>query len=281
MDASWWNRRIEAAGLASLGLRAHELDLGAGKCVHWWESAPPTRDATTFVFLPGNGCSSLDVGPLGAALAKRGRLVGLEPPGREPTLWPDEPFDFVRDLPPIVDQMLDAAGVGDCILVGHSMGAMLALHVARQRPKHVRGLVMIEGFVSLKIHNEVVSPQGFRAARMPEALRAGWERRMAEDKAWLAARPRFAESFWESQKSQHDARAWVAELGLPILIFVGDLGQPMPPVEDVDAWRRHVGMDRVRDFEVCVVPNAGHWAMLDDAPAVIGVVDRWLGRVGG
>lgn len=282
MNPAWWNARIDAAGLASLRLSVHELNVAPGKRVHWWESRPADADGTTFVFLPGNGCSSLDVGPLALALAQHVRVVGIDPPGREPTLWPDEPFDFVDDLPPLIERLLDAARVGPCILVGHSMGAMLAFHVARFRnrnhPQTVRGLITMEGFVSMEVHARVVSPKGFRAVRFAPTLRAGWEERMAGDKAWLDARPTFAASFWESQKSRHDARAWVASLDLPILLVVGDLGQPMPPAKDLAAWRHHAGLDDLHDLDLCLVPRAGHWPMLDDPPAVIAATERWLAR---
>lgn len=251
------------------------IELASDRYVHVALSGD--RAGRQVVFLPGNGCSIDDLGPLAPAIAAGRRLIAIDPPGRVPTVWPDEPFHFIHDLLPVMDRVIAAAGVGAHVVIGHSMGAMLALQHARRHRHLVRGLVMMEGFISLEVHARVVSPQGFRAVRMSESLRRDWERRRADNAAWEAAHPRFRDNFWPSQK-EHDAGSWVADLGVPIFVIVGDMGQPMPPASDLNAWRAHLGMDHVRDLEVCVVPQAGHWMMLDDPPAVTDPVLRFLAR---
>ncbi|MCE9591200.1 MAG: alpha/beta hydrolase [Planctomycetes bacterium] len=256
--------------------REHWIDLSPGKRLH----VQTQGVGPAVLFLPGNGCSIGDAGPLRETVAQHHRFVGVDLPGREPTIWPDEPLDFVGELPAILDRAIAQLDVGAHVVIGHSMGGMLALQHARRNRGTVRGLVLLEGFVSLDVHFKVVAPDGFRAVRMPAAIRTDWEaRRLANDR-WLETHAVFARTFWESQR-HHDARAWVAELDLPILVCVGDLGQPMPPTDDLPAWKRHLGMDRVRDLEVVVVPHAGHWMMLDDPPAVEAPVLRFLRRVHG
>lgn len=251
------------------------VELGPGRRVH----VEAEGRGSDVLFFPGNGCTIADAVPLRDAIVRRYRFVGIDPPGRPPTTWPDEPFHFIRDLLPIVDHVADDVGVTarPHVVIGHSMGAMLALQYANRHRNTVRGLVLIEGFPTLDIHFRVVSHEGFRCVRMLETIRAAWERRRAECTAWEQEHPQFHASFWPSQR-EHDARPFVAELGVPILVIVGGLGQAMPPLSDLDAWRKHLGMDRVGDLTVHVVSNAGHWTMLDDPPAVEVVVMPFIER---
>lgn len=255
----------------------HKQNLGPKRELHT-AIATPRSPQGDVLFFPGNGCSSTDIGPMGDALAKKYRVTLLDPPGRAPTLWPDEPFHFLRDLLPVVDAAADKLELGPHVAIGHSMGGMLALQYANRHREKIRGLVLIEGFVSLDVHSRVVSHEGFRAVRMREEVRKIWQESRDQNTAWQKSHPAFHESFWPSQR-EHDARGFVAGLDIPILVIVGDLNQPMPPRGDLNAWRKHVGMDDVRDFELLLVPNAGHWAMLDDPELVTSAVTRFLSRV--
>lgn len=253
----------------------HYFEVGPGRRVH----AEIEGSGGDVLFFPGNGCTIADTGPLRDAITKRYRFIGIDPPGRPTTEWPDEPFHFIRDLLPIVDRVADDIGIATRphVVIGHSMGAMLALQYANRHRGTVRGLVLIEGFPTLDIHSRVVSHDGFRSVRMPESIRAAWEGRRAECSAWEREHSRFHASFWPSQR-EHDARPFVAELDVPILVIIGGLGQAMPPLDNLDAWRKHLGMDRVRDLTVRVVPNAGHWTMLDDPQAVEATVMPFIER---
>ena len=51
------------------------------------------------------------------------------------------PYDFAH-LAQALWQMLDAAGIDQAVLVGHSMGAMVALQAWTQKPKRIRGLLL-------------------------------------------------------------------------------------------------------------------------------------------
>ena len=251
------------------------IPLGPNRSLH----AASAGSGPDILFFPGNGCSSTDIGPMGDALAERYRVTLLDPPGREPSVWPDEPCDFLRDFVPAADAATKTLALEPHVVIGHSMGGMLALQYANLRRGLVRGLVLIEGFVTLEIHQRVVSHEGFRSVRMSEEVRVPWAESIERNKAWEQSHPRFRETFWASQQ-KHDARGFVADLNVPILVIVGDLGQPMPPRDDMQAWRRHVGMDDVRDFELLLVPNAGHWTMLDDPAVVTEQVMRFTNRVG-
>ena len=274
------------------------VDLGPGRRVHCVDMG----DGPAVVFFPGNGCSVEDMAPLMPRIAERYRFVGIDPPGRVPTEWPDEPFSFLDDLPPVIDRALtevflphrpasrsalrpaarpaDGAKtllkVGPHVAMGHSMGGMLALQHANRHRGQVRGLVLFEGFVTLKIHSANAAPKGFRSIRMAPETEKAFLQRQAANQYWLESHPKFKESFWASQQA-HDARPWVAELNIPILVFIGENGQKLPP--DLDSWRKALGMDRVKDLTIVPVPHAGHWMMLDDPKLVGDALMPFLARV--
>ena len=248
------------------------VDFGPGRRVHCVEMG----EGPTVVFFPGNGCSVEDMAPLMPRIAERYRFVGIDTPGRVPTDWPDESFSFLEDMPRVVDRALSELHVGPHIAMGHSMGGMLALQHANRHRGQVRGLVLFEGFVTLKIHYANAAPRGLRPIRMAPEVEKAFLQRQAANQYWLESHPKFKDSFWASQQA-HDARPWVAELNIPILVFIGENGQKLPP--DLDAWRKALGMDGVKDLTVVPVPHAGHWMMLDDPKLVGDALMPFLARV--
>ena len=247
------------------------VELAADRRVHYVIAG----DGPAVLCFPGNGCSVGDFDPIIDVMAGSYRFVGIDPPGAEPTVWPDETFSLVDDLPRVIGRVLAELGVGRHVAMGHSMGGMLALQHANQHRDQVCGLVLIEGFVTLAVHRATVAPDGFVPIRMAPDIEDAWRRRRQANEAWLAEHPTFARTFWASQQ-QHDARAWVADLDIPILVVVGRHGQGLP--DDHDAWRQQLGMAGVEDLAVRVIPNAGHWMMLDDPAAVLRDLMPFLAR---
>ena len=63
---------------------------------------------------------------------------------------------------------------------------------------------------------------------------------------------------------------------MPILVLIADGGQALPPLGDLAAWRRALGMDGVRDLTVRLIPDAGHWFMLDAPDETLAAVLPFL-----
>jgi len=99
----------------------------------------PTQPA--MVFLHGVGGGRHGWAPQQAHVAALGwRSLAWDMPGYGDSLMVT-PYDFVH-LAQALWQMLDAAGIDKAVLVGHSMGAMVALQAWTQAPERISGLLL-------------------------------------------------------------------------------------------------------------------------------------------
>ncbi len=123
------SRRVEVAGQ---DLRYLDFDGPAG--------------APTVVCVHGLGGSALNFGVLGPLVSPRHRLLVLDLPGHGLSsvgAAPRRAGDCVDWLVSVVEQFLPRVGDGPVVLVGHSLGGVLAVLVAQRSPATVDRLVLI------------------------------------------------------------------------------------------------------------------------------------------
>lgn len=84
---------------------------------------------------------------LGEALDRH--LLALDQRGRGASRDLPEPYAFAQ-LADDAARALDAAGMDEVIVAGHSMGGFVATRLAQRHPDRVRGLVLIDGGVPLR-----------------------------------------------------------------------------------------------------------------------------------
>src|SRR5262245_31767720 len=113
-----------------------------------WQGRVPFRvltkgDGPPVVFL--HGPWGLTWGPFLDALAPSFTVYAPEHPGTTPGV-PDaiHEIDGLWDLVLCYDELLDALGLAEVTLVGHSFGGMVACEIAAHRPSRVRRLVLID-----------------------------------------------------------------------------------------------------------------------------------------
>lgn len=95
--------------------------------------------------------------------------------------------------------VLDAFGVADAMLVGHSMGAFVAVVFARRHPSRTSALVLVDGGIPLPPTPGVSAEQALQAALGPAADRLSmtFESRAAYREFWQA-HPAFAADWSEA-----------------------------------------------------------------------------------
>lgn len=110
--------------------------------MHAGETANPS--ALPVLFLHAGVCDSRMWGVNARLLAMSRRVAAFDRRGFGQTQSPDEPFDAVSD----VAGVMDGLGMERAVLVGCSMGGMVALDMAVAHPERVAGLVLINAAVS-------------------------------------------------------------------------------------------------------------------------------------
>ncbi|HEY3061080.1 MAG TPA: alpha/beta hydrolase, partial [Chloroflexota bacterium] len=102
----------------------------------------------TFVLVHGLGSSRHIWDLVAPTLATRFRVLALDQRGHGESDKPDDGYDFpsiVADLFGFLERLAPAQPV---VLVGHSWGASVVLHVAVQHPERIAGLVLVDGGTS-------------------------------------------------------------------------------------------------------------------------------------
>ncbi len=118
------------------------------RAVRVWQDRVPFRvrvEGTGPALIYFHGPWGLTWGPFLGALAERFTVYAPEHPGTTPGL-PDviHEIDTLWDLVLCYDELLERLGLSECVLAGHSFGAMVACEVAAQRPSRVRRMALLD-----------------------------------------------------------------------------------------------------------------------------------------
>jgi pimeloyl-ACP methyl ester carboxylesterase len=178
--------------------------------------------------------------------------------------YSDRPLDFAYTLEAharTIVALIDALGVGECGLVGHSMGGAVAVHVAAARPTIVSLLVLAEPAIDAEGEallggqtedqfvdhgfSELLEAQSTEAAAAPSGMRAAHLgiTRVVEPRAL------HREAVSLERGTDPSVRSLLRRLQIPRWYLHGELSDPEPDLErDLAAmgvaWR--------------VVPKVGH-----------------------
>jgi pimeloyl-ACP methyl ester carboxylesterase len=179
----------------------------------------------------------------------------------------------VQDFISLVSQFMDALGIEQAPLVGHSMGGTVSLAVAIQNPKRVSKVTVIGSpitgsslsvllklfgrrpIASLVYHNLWGLKLGFRLMASAYCRDPRWADMMDRDISRTTM-----ESFLLSIASlrQTDLRPQLNQIYVPVMGMYGDKDIVVSP----NQWKpiqQHVAKARIERF-----PHAGHFIMLDD-----------------
>lgn len=110
--------------------------------VHFSKSLREGSDKQAFVLIHGIGMSHRYLRRLHDSLAPFGDVYTIDLPGFSGNPRPAGPVS-VETHASVLGVILDRAGVGSCVVIGHSMGAQIAVELAAQRPSLVSHTVLI------------------------------------------------------------------------------------------------------------------------------------------
>ena len=263
---------------------------GAWVSVREWAQPPGAEQGLPLVCLHGIGSGSASWLEVARILAPRTRLIAWDAPGYgESTPLPlDVPgaADYAQRL----HALLDALGIARCVLVGHSLGALMAAPAALLGGERIAALVLI-------------SPaQGYGApGREAERARVHAERMLTLNELGIAGMAARRSGRLVSAHASPLARQWVRwnmtrlhERGYRQAIELlcgGDLLAGLPPPGPVtvacgtlDEVTPPAGCAQVA--QRCGVPleavaDAGHACYVERPEAVATLLARVLDGVGG
>jgi pimeloyl-ACP methyl ester carboxylesterase len=173
-------------------------------------------------------------------------------------------------------RLLDAQQIGQAVLVGHSMGALIALEVARQAPERARALVLIGFAPKMPVHPDLleaakrddpaaaqlIASWGFGAAgeiggnRVPGLAMLPLGLRLLQRAPGGTLHADLA-----ACNAYGDAEAAAAAIRCPVLILQGEVDRMTPAKAAIAAAPK-------LKAETRLLPNVGHMVMSEAPDAV-------------
>lgn len=253
---------------------------------HWIEAGSGRR---VLVCLHGvSACAEVWRDLLPALAAPGRRVVAWDMPGygASPSI---EPLDFAA-LAAALECLLDAVGVARAVLLGHSLGGMIALEAAARLPQRFEALVLACTTPAFGAPAGAAQ-QAFLEQRLGPLDRGGDMASLAAGLIPAMAGPDAPESLLEAHRRlmaaipaagyraairalvHFDRRALLPQLGCPVLCIAGAADRIASPL----VMRRMAERIPAGRFEE--LPGAGHLAPFEQPDAFVRRLEAFLARL--
>jgi pimeloyl-ACP methyl ester carboxylesterase len=262
--------------------------------------AAARADAPVLLMMHGLTRNSADFEPLAARLAGRYRMIAPDQRGRGLSQWDTEPAQYrpdvyAQDMLALVDDL----GIAHAVLVGTSMGGLMALIMNALRPDLAQaaifndigpvlepaGLARIQGYVgpagAMADWTEAAArTRAINASAFPGYGGAQWDafaRRIARENAdgtvSFAYDPAIAQGV--AGEDPHAVPPdlwplWDLLAAVPVLVVRGALSDLLSSATVAEMAHRHSGA-----YASAEVPRVGHAPVLDE-PAALAAVEAFL-----
>lgn len=209
-----------------------------------------------------------------AGLHDVARVIAFDLPGHGRSSGP--PHTTIAEGVGRMLALMDALGVEQAVVMGHSMGGGIAQWLAINAPERVRGLVLVGTGARLRVVSQILEgiERNFAAttelithwAYRPDAPPAVLEPALAELRATVPGVLHSDYAACNVFDVMHD----LGHIAVPTLIVVGEEDQ-LTPLK-YSQWL-HAALPR---SELAVIPAAGHMVMVEQYAAVNHAVRAWL-----
>jgi pimeloyl-ACP methyl ester carboxylesterase len=258
----------------------------------------PKQPGATVLCLPGLTRNSRDFDDLARHLAVTRRILAPDLRGRghsahDPEWRNYHPATYIDDI----WTLLDGLGINNVIVVGTSLGGIIAMGMAMQRPSRIHGVIMNdvgpeiapEGLQRIQKYTGLLPPVGSweEAIGQTREIYGTWLPGLSDDEwrkmAWRAYRanedgvpqldidPNIGRAIRESGSPGGDLwGAFDALRDIPTLVLRGELSD----ILSADTLARM--QQRNPDLVTVTVRNRGHVPLLNE-PECIAAIDRFLG----
>ena len=246
----------------------HSIDLGG----HRLQAAASGSGAAHFTCLHGLVDNASIWRRTLPGLEARGRVLVLDQRGHGASDAPPGPYSRT-DLADDVVRALDAEGVERSILVGHSMGGIVAVQAALSHPDRIAGLVLIGSTSECR---EKVAEWYERIAVAGESQGLGGLRReiygdssskeIVGDAQGISHVTRMLKSLHSDPLTPK-----LAALACPTLLLVGEKDPMGPKASQIIHDAMPEGTAQLR-----TLPGLGHWLHVEAPDEVLSALDEWL-----
>lgn len=281
------DRAATAQAAAAAAPRAETIELSDGTKLYALLAGPPAAERT-LVFLHGLGGAQSTWANVLGEFADAYRIVALDLPGHgasdKPS--PDTADYSILGLANAVAEVLEQLDLASAVLVGHSLGGAIALHLALERPKLVSGLVLVNSAglgpeISPELLDRIEAEPSREEARA--LLELYYEdKRLIRDRgvdemhaARTAPGADLALLSVETSAFSREGQRLVmtdrlGELEAPVLLVWGERDRVIPS--------RHAATaaEALPTAWLEVMEGIGHVPQVEAAPAFSAVVNSWL-----
>lgn len=218
----------------------------------WGEGAFVDRGSggQALVLLHGTGCDSGDWEPLLEHLPDLSRVIQVDFRGHGESSVSSCRFTL-SDLANDVLVLMEAQGVREAVLGGHSLGGMVAMEAARHSAA-IRSLVLFEGWTRLGTVSAFDCSRHMYGTFSPDVVSV--IRAKSEATRARIGRDIF-DDFWKSVES-FDAADFLKATGLPIVEVFGDCGR-LPDTEG------RLAVPARPNIQIEWVETAGHYLTVE------------------
>lgn len=233
------------------------------------------------VLVRGPGCDAGQWLPTARVLARRHRVVFADLPGcGEGALSGRLTLDLATRA---LDAQLARAAQEPVVLVGHSLGGLVAAAEACSRPSRVRALVLVETALRPQApwpHRRAALERGDPVALRTVCASSGGDSALADAfRREAAAQDPALQRAWLRLGLTTDLSARVARLRCPLLVVLAPGSWPRgePWVEAAAA----LGYGAVPRVRAARVDSCGHFVMLDRPDELARLIERFAGAPDG
>lgn len=216
--------------------------------------------------------------------------------GQPPLAQTDQFLPVMRDA---VAAYVKEKGLKNPVIVGHSLGGVLAMELASTAPDAFAGAVSVDGFPFLPAAmNPTATAESMKV--MAEGMRLGMEKqtpeeyaaqarqtltmmakpgpRVSEAQAWAEASDRATVARAFSEVMTTDLRPKLAASRSPILLIAAADFAKGPMRDQVEATLKGQLAAAPR-HQLVLADNARHFIMFDDLPFLLNTLDGFLAEV--
>lgn len=223
-------------------------------------------------------------------LTRRFRTISLDLRGHGLSDKPTRREDYtIQAMADDVYGLIQSLGIGECFLVGHSMGGIVAQHFVLEHPERVRALALVDTAAERPNGMRMEQRRRLMAIAREKGMEAVFEEQLRSNPAAerIQSDPRFLENYKqqflmtsleaylycaEEMNSREPILDRLSAIQVPTLIICGEHDTPfLRPSRNLH--------ERIRGSQLVIIDGAGHTPQIEKAAEFNHALMEFLARV--